>query len=412
MDLLEDMVERLRITCDTLGFNKNYFRFLSRPQRSVIVNFPVKMDNGTVRMFEGFRVLHSNVLGPGKGGIRYTLTSNLREVQALAMLMSMKTALIGLPLGGAKGAVVVDPKTLSISEREQLTRRYTQAIFNVIGPNQDIPSPDLNTGAREMAWIMDTYSKGLGKTMPSVVTGKPVEIGGTPGRDKAVGWGLAYILRDLARREAEEIRNQKIIIQGMGHVGINAAQTAIQFGVKVIGISDSKGGIYNEDGLDINDIIAYKMKNCSLTDYHCGEPITNEQLLQTPCDILLPCAVQNQITKSNADKLQCRAIVEGANDPTTTEADAILNERGITLVPDILANAGGLILSYFEWVQDMSAIQWSISRNQRELERIILKAFDAVYREHNETGATFRQAAYNIAFRKLARAVELRGIYP
>lgn len=412
MEMLNESIEQLRITCEQLHLNQNIFRFLSKPQRTVIVNFPVRRDSGKIEMFEGYRVLHSNVLGPGKGGTAIYDSASVEEVQALAMLMTWKTSLIGLPLGGSKGAIKTDPHKLSHSEQERLVRKYTTATMNVMGPQTDIPSPDLNTDSQTMAWMMDQYSTGIGKTTPGVVTGKPVEIGGILGRDRAVGWGLAAILKNFMEREAEEIKGKKIVVQGIGHVGRNFATTAVQYGVKVVGICDSLTGLYNEEGLDINDVIEYKNRKGNLIDYPRADSIKIDDLLLLKCDALLPCATANQITKDVAEKLQCRIVIEGANRPTTLEADQILAQRGIEIIPDIIANAGGLIASYFEWVQDISALSWSMDRVQRELNKIILNAFETVVRIKKEQAVTYRRAAYMTAIKRVASAVEYRGIYP
>jgi len=405
-------VERLRITCDLLGVNEGIFRFLSKPQRTVITNFPVKMDSGSIEMFEGYRVLHSNVLGPAKGGVQFTPTCSVAEMQALAMIMTLKTSLIGLPMGGSKGGVKVDPKRLSKRELELLTRQYTRSIFNVIGPDQDVPGPDLNVNEQVMAWMMDQYSIGLGKTTPGVVTGKPVEIGGTLGREQAVGWGLATILKEYTEKESEEIRDQKIVIQGIGHVGRNVALTASRYGAKIIGISDSTTGLYDEDGININDVLQWKQENGSLRDYPRANPISNDEMLTLKCDALLPCATTSVITKDNADKIQCRVIIEGANQPTTLEADRIVDEKGISLIPDIIANAGGVIASYFEWIQDLSSLHWDIDRVNRELGKIILVAFEKIVQMRRENAVSYRQAAHMVAVKRVAKAIQYRGFYP
>ncbi|MCP4760356.1 MAG: Glu/Leu/Phe/Val dehydrogenase [archaeon] len=410
--ILEDTLAHFKKTCDILGINENYYRFLSKPARTVIVNCPVRMDNGKIKMFQGYRVLHSNALGPGKGGLRISPTSTVANIQGLAMIMTWKTALIGLPLGGAKGAIVADVKDLSEGELERLIRRYTASIINVIGPKTDIPSPDLNTSQKEMAWTMDTYSMGTGKTTPGVCTGKPVEIGGIVGRDKAVGWGLAYIMREFANRESEKLRDQKVVIQGIGHVGKTFAKMAIQFGAKVIGISDSTTGLYKEEGLDINDIIQYKKTNKSLKGYGRAEEISNNELLKLKCDALFPCATQNQITKDNVDDIQCRLIIEGANSPITWEADQILEEKHLTVVPDIIANSGGVISSYFEWVQDLSQLRWTIDRVSKELEKVILSAFNEVYKVKIDNIVSYRRAAYMVAVDRVIKAIKYRGVYP
>lgn len=414
MTLLDDSVARLRKTCDILGINENYFRVLSKPERSVIVHCPMKLDNGGMEMFKGYKILHSSVLGPGKGGFRLSLDCNLADMQALAMLMTWKCALIGLPLGGSKGGIKVDPTKYSSGEIERLVRRYTSSIIKLIGPKTDILSPDLNTDSKIMAWIFDTYSMSVGKTTPAVITGKPVEIGGIIGRDKAVGWGLVYLMRDLTQREKNHggLRNKKIVIQGIGHVGENAAAMAKQFGAKIIGISDSTTGIYNEDGLDINNVIEFKKRTGSLKNYEQAESISNKDLLTLKCDILAPCAAQNQITKEIADKIQCDLIIEGANSPTTIAADNILDERKITLIPDILANSGGLIVSYFEWVQDLSQLRWAVERVSGELEKIILNANSRVFQIKKDNNVSYRTAAYMAAVKRVVTALKLRGIYP
>lgn len=410
--MLDESIEQLRRTCARTGTSENAFRYLSKAQRTVIANFPVVMDDGRIEMFKGFRVLHSNLLGPGKGGIRYTPDCTGEDMQALAMLMSWKCALIGLPLGGAKGGVRVDPKRLSTRELEALTRRYTSAMMNVLGPAQDIPSPDLNTNGQVMAWIMDQYSRGIGRTSPGVTTGKPVEIGGTEGRDKAVGWGLAALLLDYIAREHRQIKDQRVVIQGIGHVGRTLARAAAEHGARVIALSDSTTGLYDEGGLDVNEVIAYKDAHGSLQGYPRAEEITNEAFLCLPCDALMPCARENQVTPRIAGRVECGVLIEGANHPTTLEADDVLNERGIVVIPDVIANAGGLICSYFEWVQDITALQWRVDRVKEELQRVILGAFDRIVARRRADGGTFRQAAHAIAVERVATALRYRGIYP
>lgn len=370
------------------------------------------MDSGSIEMFQGFRVLYSNILGPGKGGVQYTPTCSASEMQALAMIMTWKTSLIGLPMGGAKGGVKVDPKRLSKRELELLTRQYTRSIMNVIGPDQDIPGPDLNVNEQVMAWMMDQYSSGMGKPVPAVVTGKPVEIGGTLGREQAVGWGLACILKDYTEKKSEEIRDQKIVIQGIGHVGKNVALTASRYGAKIIAISDSNTGLYDEDGININDVLQWKQENGSLIDYPRANPISNDEMLTLKCDALVPCATTSVITKDNADNIQCRVIIEGANQPTTIEADRIIDERDIALIPDIIANAGGVTASYIEWLQDISSFHWDIDRVNRELGKIMLTAFEKVVQMKSENAVSYRQAAYMVAVKRVATAIQYRGFYP
>lgn len=413
---LQNAIEQLRQACDYLKIDSNIFKFLSSPQQIVVVNCPVVMDNGSIQMFEGFRVLHSNIRGPGKGGIRYSLSVDINEVQALAMWMTWKCAVVNLPLGGAKGGVHCEPRKMSQKELERLTRRFTSAIIDVIGPEVDIPAPDMNTNAQTMAWIMDTYSMGIGKTTPAVVTGKPVEIGGSLGRPSATGVGAAYILREFAKRQILPLEEQTVVIQGFGNVGSWAAKTLSGWGVKILGVSDISGGYFNENGLNVDELFEYirKPENRTLEQYAGNvKRITNAELLELECDFLLPCAMENQITAKNAASLRCKFIVEGANGPTTPEADIILYDKGIDVLPDILANAGGVIVSYFEWVQDLSQLRWSLERVNSELEKIILDAFDKVYKLKEEEGnISYRLAAYLIAVQRVAKALEYRGIYP
>jgi glutamate dehydrogenase (NAD(P)+) len=412
--ILNDEITRLNNICTYLKIDSKYSKYLSHPYRSVTVNFPVKMEDGSLESFEGYRVLHSQVLGPGKGGFFLDPDTSIQEVQALAMIMSWKCSLIGLPLSGAKGAIKVDSKTLSEGEKEKLVRRYTQSIINVIGPNLDIPSPDLNTNAQTMAWMMDTYSMGVGKTVPGICTGKPIEIGGIIGRNRSVGMGMAYLLRNYAERESEEIKNKKIVIQGFGHVGKNIALSSEEFGAKIIAISDSSTGLFDENGLDIQDLISFKTKTGTLKGYDKSgvDEITNEALLQLECDVLLPSATKCQITIDNVDKLQCSMIIEGANAAITSQADTILQERKVTVIPDIIANAGGLIVSYFEWVQDLSRLSWSIGRVSSELEKIILEAFNRIYQIKQDYSISYRQAAYIVAIKRFVAAIKYRGFYP
>ncbi|MHA1728726.1 MAG: Glu/Leu/Phe/Val family dehydrogenase [Promethearchaeota archaeon] len=413
---LQNAIEQLRQACEYLKIDEFIFTFLSHPQQIVIVNCPVKMDNGSVEMFEGFRILHSNARGPGKGGIRYSLQVDMDEVTALSMWMTYKTALVNLPLGGAKGGVKVDVNRLSRTEIERLTRRYTSAIIDVIGEDIDIPAPDMGTNAQTMGWMMDTYSMGVGKTTPGVVTGKPIEIGGSLGRESATGVGISYVLREFVKRKNMNLEEQTIVIQGFGNVGSWAAKTLYDWGAKIIGISDISGGYFNENGLNVNELFDYirKPENKTLEKYQGDvKKVTNDELLRIKCDFLCPCAMENQITEKNAEDIAAKFIVEGANGPTTPKADKILKTRGIDLIPDILANAGGVIVSYFEWVQDLSQLRWSLARVNSELEKIILDAFNNVFNLKVENGdISYRLAAYLIAVQRVAKAVEYRGIYP
>jgi glutamate dehydrogenase (NAD(P)+) len=408
----ENAVAQLKQACDYMGINQDIFKFLSQPMRIVQVNCPVIMDDGRVEVFEGFRVLHNNVRGPGKGGIRYAPTVDMDEVMALAMWMSWKCAVVNLPYGGAKGGICVDPSKLSPKELERLTRRFTSAIIDVIGPELDIPAPDMNTNAQTMAYIFDTYSMGVGHTTMGVVTGKPVEIGGSLGRTQATGRGLSYILREFCKREKLDLKSQKIVIQGFGNVGSWAARTLAEWGAKIIAVSDVSTAVYDENGLDIPALIKYLENHKTLLEYPNLKHISNDELLKLSCDFLCPCALENQITHNNAGDLRCKYIVEGANGPTTPEADKILESRGIVVIPDILANAGGVTCSYFEWVQDLQSFFWNLDQVNQELERVLIEAFDNVYRMKHEKQISYRMAAYFIAVERIAKAVEFRGFYP
>jgi glutamate dehydrogenase (NAD(P)+) len=408
-------VAQLRIACDYLNVKEDIFNFLSVPQQIVAVSVPVKMDSGKVEVFEGYRVLHSNARGPGKGGIRYSMGVDMDEVMALAMWMTWKCACVNLPLGGAKGGITCDPRKMTKQEVERLTRRFAASIIEVIGPEKDIPAPDMNTGPQEMAWIMDTYSMGVGKTVPGVVTGKPIEIGGSLGRTSATGVGVSFMVRELANRKKIDLKKASIVVQGFGNVGSWAAKTLHEWGAKIIAVSDISGGYYNPDGLDIEKMFNY------VEEYHILEKypdkkikkVSNEELLQLECDFLIPAALENQITSDNAGKLKCKFIVEGANGPTTPEADEILFKKGIDVIPDILANAGGVTCSYFEWVQDLSALRWSLERVNEELEKIMLDAFEQVHEmKEKEKKISYRLAAYLISVNRVAAAVNYRGFYP
>jgi glutamate dehydrogenase (NAD(P)+) len=403
-------VIQLKKACDYLGINENVFRYLSKPMRIVEVSCPVVMDNGKLEVFKGYRVLHNNVRGPGKGGIRYSPNVNLDEVIALSMWMTWKTSVVDLPYGGAKGGITVDPNKLSPRELEHLTRRFTSAIIDLIGPDIDIPAPDMNTNPQIMAYLFDTYSMGIGKTTPGVCTGKPIEIGGSLGRNQATGRGLSYIVRDYCKREKIDPKKQTVVIQGFGNVGSWAAKTLSEFGYKIIGVSDITGGYFDPAGLSIDDLFKHIQSHKTLENYDKGKKISNEELLELKCDVLCPCAMEDQITKDNAEKLQCKYIFEGANGPITPEADVILERRKIEVLPDILVNSGGVTCSYFEWVQNIQSLFWSLEQVNNELERVMLSAFDDIYKLKKEKNITYRLAAYLIAVKRVARAVEYRGI--
>lgn len=388
--------------------------YLKHCQRSLIVSIPINMDDGTMKVFKGFRVHHCDVRGPGKGGVRYHPKVNLEEVKALAFWMSMKTSVVNLPYGGAKGGIKVDPRDLSRAELERLTRRYTYSIINMIGPTKDIPAPDVGTDSRVMSWIFDTYSIGVGETTQGVVTGKPVEIGGSLGRHAATGTGLMYVLEAMCDKLGINIGEQRIAIQGFGNVGSNAAlQIAQHHGSKIIAVSDVNGGISCDTGFEIPQLVKFCNDTGTVVGYkeNCN-PITNKELLTIDCDILIPAAIEGQITTEIAKELKAKVIIEGANGPTTPEADEILKERGIIVVPDILANAGGVTVSYFEWVQDRDAYFWDLDRINVELKKIIVSAFNEVHIISKEKHVTMREAAYILAVTRLAKAIMLRGLFP
>jgi glutamate dehydrogenase (NAD(P)+) len=386
------------------------------PRRELTVNFPVQMDNGEVKVFTGFRVHHNTVLGPSKGGVRYSPHVNQDEIRALAMWMSWKCALVNLPYGGAKGGVIVDPKTLSTKELSSLTRRYTSEIILLIGPQIDIPAPDMGTNAQTMAWMMDTYSMTVGYSVPAVVTGKPLNIGGSLGREEATGRGVIVCMLEALRLEGinRSPKDISVVIQGFGNVGSNAAQRAYELGFKVIAVSDISGGFYNSRGFNIPEMRDYvrDTPRHSLEGYKDADRITNAELLELPCDVLIPAAMEGQLTGENAPRVRAKLIVEGANGPTLPEADEIFHDRGITLVPDILANAGGVTVSYFEWVQGLQEFFWDEDEVYRRLERILIRAFDGVINTMDKHGVDMRTAAQITAINRVAQATLTRGIYP
>jgi glutamate dehydrogenase (NAD(P)+) len=402
-----------RATQHLTQIDDNIIEYLRYPRREFTVNFPVRRDDGRIEMFTGYRVHHNTVLGPSKGGIRYSTNVTLDEVRALAMWMSWKCALVNLPYGGAKGGVVVEPKSLSLREIEQLTRRYASELIPVISPHMDIPAPDMGTNAQTMAWFMDTYSMTVGYSVPAIVTGKPINIGGSKGRTEATGRGVIICMEEALRAHGyNDASNTSIIIQGFGNVGSNAAAYADELGFKVVGVSDIYGGLYNEKGLDIDAVRAYMSETGSLAGYKDAVQLTNDELLTMPCDVLIPAAMEGQITKHNAPDIKARIVVEGANGPTTTEADDILDDRGIFVVPDILANAGGVIVSYFEWVQDLQAFFWDEDEIFHQLRRILIRSYDATLRAAEDHDVNMRMAAQIVAIQRVAEAVQTRGFYP
>ena len=381
-------------------------------KRILEVSVPVKMDDGTTRVFEGYRIQHNLDRGPAKGGIRYHPQVSVEEVKALAFWMTMKCAVVNLPYGGAKGGVICDPKTMSKAELERLTRRYTSEISIIIGPDKDIPAPDVNTNVQIMGWMMDTYSMTIGYSAPGVVTGKPIDIGGSLGRREATGLGVFYVTRELAKARGFDLKGASIAIQGFGNVGANAAKAFHDRGAKVVGISDVTGGLYNEKGLDVEDILSYAAGNHGITGYRKAQSVPVDSFVELPCEVLVPAAMENTITSKNADKVQARYIIEGANGPTTTEADKILSKKGVVIVPDILANAGGVTVSYFEWVQDIQAYFWSEKDVFAKLQDILVLAFRQVHDMSVKKSVDLRMGAFMVGLERLAQAVRLRGMFP
>jgi glutamate dehydrogenase (NAD(P)+) len=382
------------------------------PERELTVNFPVRMDDGSTRIFTGYRIQHSTARGPGKGGIRYHPDVTLDEVRALAMWMTWKCAVMNLPYGGAKGGVICDPKRLSLRELEHLTRRYATEISLLISPEGDIPAPDVNTTPQIMAWIMDTYSMHRGHRVPAVVTGKPVAVGGSLGRGEATGRGVMLATREALGRLDHPLAGARVAVQGFGNVGSVSATLLHDAGARIVAVSDSRGGTLNARGLDPGALVRHKRESGRLADYPGGEPIDNAALLAVDCDVLIPAALEQQITATNAERVRARLVVEGANGPTTPEADAILAARDILVVPDILANAGGVVVSYFEWVQDLQAFFWTEEEINQRLERLMVRAFEEVTATAHDRGTDLRAAALIRAIERVAEAITLLGIYP
>jgi glutamate dehydrogenase (NAD(P)+) len=394
-----------------LNLDANLAVRLRRPDRALVVSVPTRMDNGQVRVFTGYRVQHNDVLGSFKGGIRYHPAVNLGEVSALAMWMTWKCSLVGLPLGGGKGGIACDPALLSRQELQSMTRRYTAELFNFIGPEVDVPAPDMGTNEQVMAWIMDTYSQHKGHAVPEIVTGKPIAIGGTLGRREATGRGVAYMILEAAKHLQMDLTKCTAVVQGFGNVGSVAVKELANIGVRIIGVSDRTGGFFDPKGLPVDKLLEVADKNHSLEDCSYGEKIRNEELLELKCDVLVPAALEMQITKDNAPRVQCRILAEGANGPTTPEADAILREKGIFLIPDVLANAGGVVVSYFEWVQDLQNFFWTEDEVNHKLRDILVKAFHQVLDMSRKQGVDMRLAALMIGIDRVARAMLWRGLY-
>jgi glutamate dehydrogenase/leucine dehydrogenase len=396
-----------------LKLDPGLLEILKSPQRELSVNFPVRMDDGKIRVFNGYRVQFNGALGPYKGGIRYHPQVNLDEVRALACWMTWKTSLMGIPYGGSKGGVICDPKKMSKAELERMTRRYTTAISTIIGPEKDIPAPDVYTDGQTMAWIMDTYSMNLGYSVPGVVTGKPLAIGGSKGRDEATSRGVVYTTREAAKKIKLNLKGATVAIQGYGNVGGFAAKIFHdEYGCKIVAVSDSKGGIYSEKGFDPKEVKDHKEKTGSVVGFPGTTKISNEGLLELKVDVLVPAALENVITAENASRINAKIVAEGANGPTTPAADEILHKKGIIDIPDILANGGGVTVSYFEWVQNLQHFFWTLDEVRQKLDQIITTAFNNVWEVREKEKVDMRTAAYIVAVKRVVEAYRLRGIFP
>jgi glutamate dehydrogenase (NAD(P)+) len=405
-------VAQFDAAAERLNLSQELREILRAPKRELTVNFPVRMDTGRVEMFTGYRVQHNINRGPAKGGIRYDLGVSLDEVRALAMWMTWKCSVVNIPFGGAKGGVIVDPRQLSRAELERLTRRYATEIASVIGPDSDIPAPDVNTNPQVMAWIMDTFSMHHGFSIPAVVTGKPLSVGGSEGRMEATGRGVYIVTREACRSLDLPFVGAKIIVQGFGNVGSVTARLLHDAGCTIIGLSDVYGAIYSSDGIDVSLALRHLQEHGRLAGLPGTSEIDGKALLEQPCDILIPAALEGQLTHANAGRIRANLIVEAANGPTTTEADAIFKERGIPVVPDILANAGGVTVSYFEWVQDLQRLFWTEDEINARLEQIMVRSFEAVDSKRREQSCDFRLGAYLLAVSRVAESTQVRGIYP
>lgn len=409
----ETAKRQVDIVADLLHLNDGMREILKHPKRELTVNFPVRMDDGSYRVYTGYRVQYNMARGPTKGGIRYHPNVSLDEVRALAAWMTWKCAVVNLPYGGAKGGIICDPKHMSKGELERLTRRYASEIAPIIGPEMDIPAPDVYTDSQTMAWIMDTYSMQRGYSVPGVVTGKPISLGGSEGRGEATGRGCAYVIREAAPHAGVRVKGGTVAVQGFGNAGSVAANILHdEQGANIVAVSDSRGGIFKADGLNLHAVEEHKKKTGSVVGFPGTKSISNEELLQLKCDILVPAALENQITKANADKVQAKIVAEAANGPTLPEADAILFQKKITVLPDILANAGGVTVSYFEWAQDIQGYFWELSEVNRRLERVMVDSYAQVHKIAEANKVHNRTGAYMVAVQRVADAISIRGIYP
>jgi len=409
---LDAAIEQLEIAAEMLDLDPGFFEILKKPKRSVVVSVPIRRDNGEISVYTGIRVQHNDARGPYKGGIRYHPDVTLEEVTALAMWMTWKCAVAEIPYGGAKGGVRCNPKELSVGEIERVTRRYTTMILNLIGPYQDVPAPDVYTDAQTMAWVMDTYSQFKGYMVPEVVTGKPLHLEGSEGREAATAQGLTYCIIEAAKILGIKMKGATVCIQGFGKVGWNAARLLHERGCKIIALSDSRGGIYNRRGIDPREVYKHKNRTDSVIDFDPCKNITNEELLETECDILIPAALENQITKENAPNIITHLLAEGANGPTTPEASRIITEKGIFILPDILANCGGVTVSYFEWVQNLHREHWSEKEVCQKLQYKIIKAFNDVLDATKQHDTDMRTAALTLAVGRVADCLRTLGLWP
>jgi glutamate dehydrogenase (NAD(P)+) len=407
----EEMMARFEVAAEHLNLETGLFKVLRHPEKQMIVACPVLRDSGDVEVFTGYRVIHNSSRGPGKGGIRFDLNVTLDEVKALAAWMTWKCAVVNVPFGGAKGGVVCDPFAMSNGELERLTRRYTSGIIEYLGPDKDVPAPDVNTNERVMAWVMDTYSMHHRHTVTACVTGKPVEMGGSLGRREATGRGCMFVTREALLRMGRPVSGARVVVQGFGNVGSISAELMAREGMTILAVSDKEGGIFNAKGLDLPDLLAHVAKKQPLKAYKNAERITNDELLALECDVLVPAALENVITEDNADQIKAAIICEGANGPTTAGADEILQQKGIFVIPDILANAGGVTVSYFEWVQDRGGYFWDEETVNSRLEKIMVTSFREVAERSEAHKVSMRIAAYIVAIDRVAKVHRLRGMY-
>ncbi len=410
--LYRTALHQLDTVAARLNLDPNLHERLRYPRRALVVSVPIQMDDGRTEVFIGYRVHHNTALGPTKGGLRYDTDVNLGEVTALAMLMSWKCGLLELPYGGAKGGIRCDPRSMSPRELERMTRRYTSEIILLIGPDLDIPAPDLGTDEQVMAWVMDTYSMTQGKSVPGVVTGKPILIGGSAGRREATGRGIVYTLFRAARHLGQELKGKRVVIQGFGNVGAVAARLLWREGSTIVGVSDVKGGVYSPRGFDIRQLESHVAESGGVGGFPDADRVTNTELLELPCDILIPAAVGSQLRQDNADRVKALIVAEGANGPTTPEADQIFRERGVTVIPDILANGGGVVVSYFEWVQGLQYYFWRESEIVSRLQEVMTRASNRIWGVAQKEGTDLRTAALMEGIRRVAEAFRIRGLYP